>query len=98
MGVSRITNEEIIRLLKIEHTCSQSNCDRNCSICSLVQEQQTLDKMYKRAIQLIKENAELKAQIEKMKCCQNCERNCAHMYGEGCWQGGVPTNWRLKIR
>lgn len=41
---------------------------------------------------------ELKAKIEKMKCCQNCERNCAHMYGEGCWKGGKPTNWRLKIR
>lgn len=41
---------------------------------------------------------ELKAKIEKMKCCQNCERNCAHMYSEGCWKGGIPTNWRLKIR
>ncbi len=42
--------------------------------------------------------AELKAQIEKMKCCQNCAGNCAHMYGEGCWKGGIPTNWRLKKR
>ena len=41
---------------------------------------------------------ELKAQIEKMKCCQNCERNCAYMYCEGGWKGGIPTNWRLKIR
>lgn len=27
---------------------------------------------------------ELKAQVEKMKCCQNCERDCAPMHGEGC--------------
>lgn len=31
-----MTNEEVIRLLKIEHTCSQVNCDRNCSKCSIV--------------------------------------------------------------
>lgn len=67
-----MTGEEVIRLLRIEHTCSQANCDRNCSKCSIVQEQETLDEMYKKAIQLIEENdalnklvVELKQQIEK---------------------------------
>jgi len=43
---------------------------------------------------------ELEAQIEKMKCCGNCAEVCASMFGEGkeCWQGGIPTKWRLKTR
>lgn len=62
-----MTDEEVIRLLKIEHACSQAKCDRNCSCCDIVQEQETLDVMYKKAIQLIEERAELEDQIENMQ-------------------------------
>lgn len=64
-----MTDEKVIQLLKIEHQCSQANCDRNCSECKLVQKQETLDEMYTRAVEIIKENKQLKAKIETVKKC-----------------------------
>lgn len=33
---------------------------------------------------ICKENAELKTQIEKMKCCQNCKNEGEDYYGNSC--------------
>jgi len=44
---------EIIRILKIERECIGRDCDRNCGYCDLVQEQETLLKVYDEAIRLL---------------------------------------------
>lgn len=42
--------------------------------------QQELEVICKNLAEFEKENAELKEQIEKMKCCENC-RHYSHTYG-----------------
>ena len=52
-----------------------------------------------RIIELEKENAELKEQIEKMKCCENCRyysRTYEHCYSYESYQSCTSlSNWRL---
>ena len=49
--------------------------------------------------ELEKENAELKEQIEKMKCCENCRyysRTYGHCYSYESYQSCTSlSNWRL---
>ena len=49
--------------------------------------------------ELEKENAELKEQIEQMKCCENCRhysRTYEHCYSYDEWQNCKSlSNWRL---
>ena len=50
-------------------------------------------------IKVIKENEELKAQIEQMKCCENCEyENFEKYHGEKCNLGNYKTcgNWETR--
>lgn len=82
--------KEVIRLLNIEHICSQADCNRECNTCDIVQKQEVLDEMYKTAIALIKEHDQLKADIEKMKpyskeLCKNYIR--AGFMGSDCGNG-----------
>ena len=44
---------EVIKYLKIERECISRDCDRNCSECDLVQEQETLLEAYNSAIALL---------------------------------------------
>lgn len=47
---------------------------------------------------LEKENAELKSQIEKMKCCENCKfKNCnkSNSY-QTCWYCKNKDKWKLR--
>ena len=37
---------------------------------------EVLNEAKEEIIRLVKENKELKAQIEKMKCCENCKHHC----------------------
>ena len=46
---------EVIRILKIERECISRDCDRNCGQCDLVQEQETLLKVYDEAIRLLEQ-------------------------------------------
>ena len=46
---------EVIRILKIERECISRDCDRNCGQCDLVQEQETLFKVYDEAIRLLEQ-------------------------------------------
>ena len=53
----------------------------------------------KRIVELEKENAELEAQIEKMKCCENCAKNghicvAEEMQGKLC--GKNKDKWELR--
>lgn len=59
-----------------------------------------ITEIMRKAVDELERIAELEAQIEKMKCCQNCEGTCSSMFGEQreCWKCGVPTKWRLKVR
>ena len=45
--------DEVIHILKIERECISRDCDRNCGQCDLVQEQETLLKVYDEAIRLL---------------------------------------------
>ena len=50
-------------------------------------------------IKIIKENEELKAQIERMKCCENCEyENFEKYHGGKCNLGNYKTcgNWEAR--
>ena len=56
---------------------------------------ETLDEAKEEIIRLVKENKELKAQIEKMKCCANCKkywRMCE--YGDREMQ--ICEKWEIK--
>ena len=61
--------------------------------------QQGFEIICKNLTELEKENAELKEQIEKMKCCENC-RHYSHTYGH-CYSYDSYqnckslSNWRL---
>ena len=49
---------EVIKYLKIERECISRDCDRNCSQCDLVQEQEILLDAYDSAISLLSINPE----------------------------------------
>ena len=49
---------EVIHILEIERECISRNCDRNCGLCDLVQEQETLLDAYNSAISLLSINPE----------------------------------------
>jgi hypothetical protein len=53
-----MTKNEVIRILKIERECISRDCDRNCSECDLVQEQETLLDAYNSAIALLEDKNE----------------------------------------
>jgi hypothetical protein len=48
-----MTKAEVIHILEIERECISRDCDRNCGQCDLVQEQETLLKVYDEAIRLL---------------------------------------------
>ena len=50
-----MTRAEVIHILKIERECISRDCDRNCGYCDLVQEQETLLKVYNEAIRLLEQ-------------------------------------------
>ncbi len=50
-----MTRAEVIHILKIERECISRDCDRNCGYCDLVQEQETLLKVYDEAIRLLEQ-------------------------------------------
>ena len=50
-----MTRAEVIHILKIERECISRDCDRNCGQCDLVQEQETLLKVYDEAIGLLEQ-------------------------------------------
>ena len=51
-----------------------------------------------RFVELEKENAELKEQAEKMKCCQNCDNNESE-YSISCWQACKNKDqWKLRSK
>ncbi len=54
----------------------------------------SLDKQIEATLKLDKENAELKAQIEKMKCCQNCRKFNNLSYDCTCAE--VCNEWELR--
>lgn len=57
------------------------------------------DEIEEDAKAIAKENAELKAQIERMKCCENCEyENFEKYHGEKCNLGNYKTcgNWEAR--
>lgn len=54
----------------------------------------SLDKQIEVTLKLDKENAELKAQIEKMKCCQNCRKFNNLSYDCTCAE--VCNEWELR--
>lgn len=53
-----MTLERVIGLLEIEHQCIlrniNGNCDRDCGVCDLVQDDADLDEMYRTAIDMLK--------------------------------------------
>ena len=53
-----MTKAKVIDILKIERECISRNCDRNCGLCDLVQEQETLLDAYNSAISLLSINPE----------------------------------------
>ena len=52
-----MTTERMIELLEIERQCvlRAANCNRNCAVCNLVQEDKELLEMYEGVINLLKE-------------------------------------------
>ena len=56
---------------------------------------QYMDKLRDHIIDLENKNAELKAQIEKMKCCQNCSHLCSRceLGIDGCY---VCSKWEIR--
>ena len=54
-----MTLERVIELLEIEHQCILRNtngeCNRQCAVCDLVQDDAELDEMYRTAIDVLKE-------------------------------------------
>jgi len=52
-----MTTERMIELLEIERQCvlRSANCNRNCTVCNLVQEDKELLEMYEGVINLLKE-------------------------------------------
>jgi hypothetical protein len=79
----KIYNEKLYRLINAERK-RQEECD---------------DIHLQRITELEKENAKLKAQIEKMKCCGNCAKNghicvAEEMQGKLC--GKNKDKWELK--
>lgn len=48
--------DRILELLNIELQCIQSDCNRECFTCPLVQEQTELEEMYKTVIDILSKN------------------------------------------
>ena len=59
----------------------------------------TIQEQLKERVKVIKENEELKEQIEQMKCCENCEyENFEKYHGGKCNLGNYKTcgNWEIR--
>lgn len=62
---------------------------------------EVLNEAKEEIIRLVKENKELKAQIEKMKCCENCQTVCdangnCYQYKDGKCNPKDKTKWEMK--
>lgn len=89
-----MTVEEVI---ENELKCVQRDCCRlenECAKCDLVLPKEEIINAYNNALRLEKENAELKKQIEKMKCCQNCRKFNNLSYDCTCAE--VCNEWELR--
>lgn len=74
-----MTNKRMIELLEIEHECmlrgSHDDCDRNCSDCELVQDDDELHEMYTNVICLMKDREPVKPSWSRGKpYCGKCGR------------------------
>lgn len=58
----------------------------------LIEIERVSDYRYEENKQLRQENEQLKAQIEKMKCCFNCDKPIKHLDCGDCHNG---SNWEL---
>ena len=59
----------------------------------------TIQEQLEDRVKVIKENEELKTQIEQMKCCENCEyENFEKYHGGKCNLGNYKTcgNWEIR--
>ena len=74
---------EVIKYLKIERECISRDCNRNCSQCDLVQEQETLLDAYNSAIVLLTQSCNECMYDAPFQWC--CKQECGqHTFCEGC--------------
>ena len=94
---SLVSNKVIKKVIKITGQEEWNNIyDEESDICTTTGE---LIITLKSVAELEKENAELKEQIEKMKCCENCchySRTYGHCYSYDSYQNCKSlSNWKL---
>ena len=64
-----MSNEEAIDIIKNEMLCVESNCDRDCSSCSLVKDENDILDSFGKAITALEENQKLKAMVDELADC-----------------------------